>query len=421
MLNDWIVILVVLLLSAFFSAMEIAYIASSRLRIELDRKEHPLYFRISGIFLSNPGQYLSTILIGNNIALVIYSMSMATIIAMYITSNIVVETFISSIIVILFAEFLPKAVVKREPHLYLRLFAIPLLFFYLIFYPIAIICTLISRLISFLFTGKLLSDADTNGHFKLADLQDLVEDGVQQGEGENDVQASDLEMFQKALDFSDLKARDCMVPRVEIEAIDVNDGIEHLSKLFISSHYSRIPVFEESVDNIIGYVSSKSLFRKNSGDIKDLLLDIIYVPESFSAQRLLEDFIRHHKSLAVVIDEFGATAGIVTIEDIIEQIVGDIEDEHDEDDMVEKILDNQTWIFSGRQEIEYINEKYRIGIPVSDEYDTLAGWILFNSEELPEKGAKYELDGLFVEIIRAADNRISLVKLSKQSNSIGNE
>jgi len=224
---------------------------------------------------------------------------------------------------------------------------------------------------------------------------------------------SDLEMFQKALDFSDLKVRDCMVPRVEVEAADVADGLDNLRKLFISSHYSRIPIFEGNVDNIIGYASSKSLFNREITDIKQMLMEVVYVPESFSVQKLLEIFIRKRKSLAVVIDEFGATAGIVTLEDIIEQIVGDIEDEHDFDDMVERPMGEGKWVFSGRHEIEYINQKYGLEIPISDDYDTLAGWILFNSEELPESGTEYCLDGLKVKIKRASDNRISLVEIEK--------
>lgn len=413
MLTDIIVIIVVLALSAFFSAMEIAFVASSRLRIELERSGRPVFAFISRIFLSNPGQYLSTILIGNNIALVIFSMVMGGILSLYVTSNIALETLISSTIVIIFAEFLPKALAKKEPHLYLRIFAVPLLIFYVLFYPIATFCTWISVFLVWIFTGRFLKSHDSAWHFDLADLQDLVEDGVQQGKGDDEVDTEDLAMFQKALDFSELKVRDCMVPRVEVEAADIADGFDTLKKLFITSHYSRIPIFEGSVDNIIGYASSKSLFDPDITDIRQMLLEAVYVPMSFSAKKLMETFIRKRKNMAVVIDEFGATAGIVTLEDIIEQIVGEIEDEHDVEDMVERQLEDGKWIFSGRQEIEYINENYGLEIPLNDEYDTIAGWILFNCEELPETGTEYILDGLKVRIKRASDSRISLVELSR--------
>lgn len=402
-----IIIVAALFMSAFFSAMEIAYLAANRLRVELDRKQSGVYNYIVEVFLKYPGQYISTILVGNNIALVVYSLFMSTLISMVLDSqNYILDTLISTIIIIFVAEYIPKAVVKANPNLYLRNFSVPIYLFFILFYPIAKFSTIISALILRMFGLKLKGEPRIVG-FNKVDLANLVEtanDGKADNPNENEIK-----IFQNALDFSDLRARDCMLPRIDIEATDINASIDDLRQQFIKSNYSRLLVYENSIDNIIGYVNSRQLFDSPTS-IRQILRQIIYVPESALVQRLLGQFIKHHKSMAVVIDEFGGTAGIITIEDILEEIFGEIEDEHDTEYMVEKKIDDTEYIFSGRLEVEYINTEYGLDIPVSDQYDTLAGFVQFIAENIPQNGEVIVDNRFRIEILRSSGSKIRLIK-----------
>lgn len=403
------VIALSLLMSAFFSAMEIAYFSANKLRLELERKQSSIYNHIAGLFLNAPGQYISTILVGNNIALVVYSIFMSQLIQMVVGSeNYIVETILSTIVIIFTAEFIPKAVVKANPNFYLRIFAVPIYIFYLIFYPIAKLSTILSTLILRMFGLRLTGEAQIVGFGKI-DLAALVENASSDNKTDTPNE-NEIKIFQNALDFSDLRVRDCMLPRVDIQAVDVEEEIETLQKLFIKTHFSRVPVYEGSIDNIIGYVNSRSLFQKPE-NIRQILRSMIYVPESAVVQKLLGQFIKSHKSMAIVIDEFGGTAGLVTIEDILEEIFGEIEDEHDADYLVEKQINDKEYILSGRLEVEYLNSEYGIGIPESDHYETLAGLILYTSENVPQVGEVIEIGNLTLKIVRASSSKITMVEL----------
>lgn len=406
------IILLSLLMSAFFSAMEIAYFSANKLRLEIERKQSTLYNYIAGIFLRRPGQYISTILVGNNIALVVYSLFMSGLIQELIgRESYIVDTLISTVIIIFTAEFIPKAVVKANPNTYLRLFALPIYLFFLLFYPVARFTTTLSTLILRLFGLRLTGEAQIVGFDKI-DLAALVESASSDNKSEMPNE-NEIKMFQNALDFSDLRVRTCMLPRVEIQALEIGDSIEDLRKIFIKTHFSRVPIYEGTIDNIIGYANSRSLFRQPS-TIRDILREIIYVPESAPIQGLLGQFIKSHKSMAIVIDEFGGTAGVITIEDILEEIFGEIEDEHDSDYLVEKQMSPDEYILSARLEVEYLNSEYNIGIPESDHYETLAGLILYTSEKVPMVDEIIEIGDLTIKILRATSSRISVVELRKK-------
>ena len=409
-------IIAMLILSAFFSAMEIAYLSSNRLKLEIDRKSHKTFSKIVSVFNRNPGQYVTTILVGNNIALVVYSLQMTVLLASIFggwaeenqRTSFVVETIISTIVIIFTAEFLPKAVVKANPNFYLRYFSVPIYFFYILLYPIAKFSTGLSSIMLRIFGLKVNNQRGTDTFNKI-DLAHLVEDASVEIESEP-ASDDDLKLFQKALDFSELKVRHCMVPRIYMETIDVNQSIERLQALFTETRYSRIPVYEGTIDNIIGYVTSKSLFRSPK-TIREVLIKVDYVTEGMMVERLLSSFIKHHQSLAIVIDEFGGTAGMITIEDILEEIFGEIEDEHDESEMVEKCIDSTHYVLSCRLEIDYLNEKYDFEIPTSDEYDTMSGFIQFNNEGMPSHGQSLTIGNLKFDVLKKSGSKLELVKL----------
>lgn len=410
-----IIIAIALLLSAFFSGMEIAFLSSNKLRLEIERKQSKTYDHIASLFLKAPGQYISTILVGNNIALVIYSIFMSSLyVSVTGSSNYALETLISTLIIIFTSEFLPKAVVKANPNFYLRHFAIPLYGFYIIFYPLSRFATLLSTLLLRLM-GKRVTPAPQTAEFGKVDLATLVEEaagGEESDEEEKEDNDQRIRLFQNALDFSEQRVRDCMVPRTDIEALEVSSSVDDLRHLFVTTGYSRVPIYDGTIDNIIGYANHKSLFR-NPATIREVLRQPLYVPETMSQQKLLGALIHDHKSMAIVIDEFGSTAGLVTLEDLLEQIFGEIEDEHDADYLVEKQINDNEYILAGRLEIDHLNESYRLGIPESDRYDTLAGYILDQSEDIPRPGDIIKADGLKIKILRTSRTRIELVQLTK--------
>lgn len=403
-----ITVVAMLVLSAFFSGMEIAFTSANKLRLELEKKQSSVYNYIASLFQRNKGQYISTILVGNNIALVVYSISMSLLIQHFMGgASYFVETLISTLVIIFTAEFLPKAAVKANPNFYLRIFAVPLLIFYMLFYPLSRFSTILSTLILKICGIKIDRQVQMGGFDKI-DLAALVENS---NDAKSDLEnENEIKMFQNALDFSDLRVRDCMVPRIDIEAVEDDCSLEELRKLFIKTHFSRIPVYHGTIDSIIGYVNSRQLFT-NPDNIAQMLRETIYVPESAMVQKLLSQFIKQRKSLAIVIDEFGGTAGMITIEDILEEIFGEIEDEHDSDYLVEKQISDREFILSGRLEIDYLNQEFGLDIPESDHYDTLAGYILFTSENLPKVGDVLYIGKLKIKILRASSSRISMVEL----------
>lgn len=421
-----IVVAIMVMLSAFFSGMEIAFLNKNRLRLEIDRKQSRMFDYIAGLFSRHQGQYITTILVGNNIALVLYSMCLSLLLreaarAMGWTSmqegSILLETIIPTIIIIFLGEYLPKSIFRNNPNFYYRYLSPVMYFFYIILYPITRATTMLSYGMLRL-AGNKANGAERQVEFDRSDLESLLENNNSQ---ESATEAdNDIKMFQNALDFADLRVRDAMVSRVDVEAVDIDDcTMEELTKKFVDTMYSRIFVWRDSIDNIVGYVNSKSLFERPKS-IEDALMKVDYVAETLPLQDLLTQFTKNKSNIAVVIDEFGGTAGIISLEDVLEQIFGEIEDEHDKPDMVEKKISDKEFVFSCRLDVEYINEKYSLYIPESEEYDTLAGYIISRYEELPTAGTVMEFDGLRIKILSTTRSRIELARveiIDKNSSS----
>ena len=419
MIISVVLILLTLLLSAFFSGMEIAFLSKNRLKLEIDRKQSRMFDFIAGLFARHPGQYITTILVGNNIALVVYSLYMSLLLRglagacgwteIHDRGSVLLETGVSTLIILFAGEFIPKSIFRNNPNFYYRFFA-PLIYaFYIILYPLARLTTVISYCILRLF-GRRAVEGQTVEVFDKADLASLLDansaDGDARHEGDNEIK-----IFQNALDFADLRVRDCMVPRIDIEAVDIDaTSIDDLTARFVESKYSRIFVWRESIDNIIGYVNSKSLFTRPSR-IEDVMIQVDYVAETMPLQSLLGKFTRRKRNVAVVIDEFGGTAGIISLEDVLEQIFGEIEDEHDISDLTEKQVGEHEYVFSCRLEVEYLNEKYNLGIDESDEYDTLAGYIIYHYEGIPAAGESVDLGRMQIRILRTTRSRIELARV----------
>ena len=418
MLTSLIIILVTLLFSAFFSGMEIAFTSKNRLKLELDRKQNRLFDRIAAIFERCQGQYLTTILVGNNIALVIYSLFMSHLLrdlfalagwdAMAQNGSVLIETAVSTLIIIFMGEFLPKSIFKNNPNFYYRFFAPIIYLIYLVLYPIARLTTLLSQGILWVLGHKTQPDAPI-AHFNHDDLAALLNTNSEP----QDDPDNELKLFQNALDFADLRVRDCMVPRIDVEAVDVeHTTIEELTERFVESKYSRLFVYRNNLDNIIGYVNLKSLFLAPKS-VEEVMMKVDFVPETMPLQALLQTFIRNHSNIAVVIDEFGGTAGIISMEDVLEEIFGEIEDEHDEAEEIEKQVGDEEFVLSCRLEVEYLNEKYNLEIEESKEYDTLAGLIIYHYEGIPTAGQTLVIGKLQIRILRTTRSRLELARVKK--------
>lgn len=400
------VIAVMLLFSAFFSGMEIAFLGRNRLREEIDRKQNPMFNHIADLFARNAGNYITTILVGNNIALVIYSMFMSQLLLqLFDMENALAQTIVSTVVILFIGEYIPKSVVRRNPNFYYSFFAPVIYLLYIILYPITRFSTILSYGLIRL-TGTRIESRNEPSEFNRDDLASLVEADNVEVDSEDE---EDIRLFQNALDFADLRVRDCMVQRVDIEAVDLETtSIAELTERFVETNYSRIFVWHDTIDNIIGYVNSKSLFEKPES-ISDVLIKTIYVAETMPLQAMLETFTKRKASIAVVIDEFGGTAGIISLEDVLEQIFGDIEDEHDVQELVEKVVGDGEWIFSSRLEVEYLNERYELSIPESDEYDTLAGYIISEHGSIPHEGESFDTRHFGVKILKREGSRLDLV------------
>ena len=415
-MNNVIIILLSLVFSAFFSGMEIAFVSSNKLRLELDIKQGYLTSRVISIFTTRPGDYIATMLVGNNISLVIYGILMAILleplISHYTSSEstiLIIQTIISTLIILFTAEFLPKTIFRLSPNTALRAFAIPVLVFYILLYPVTKLTIAISGFILHNFMRVPRNKKAQPNVFGKIDLDNLVNES----NAERDQQADpeqEIKLFQNALDFSNVKLRDCMVPRTEIVAFDESVSMEELQSKFIETGLSKILIYRESTDNIIGYINSKELF-KNPSDLQSMIMSLPIVPETMPANKLLQSFIKDHKSISVVVDEFGGTSGIVTMEDILEEIIGEIEDEHDTSELTEDKLNEQEYIFSARHEIDYLNEKYRLNIPELDDYETLAGLILFHYESIPKINDRIHIEGFVIRILDVSETRIELIHL----------
>lgn len=417
MLSICLVVLISLLVSAFFSGMEIAFLSSNKLKLEIEKKKSSVFGFIADLFAKYPGQYITTILVGNNIALVVYSLQMSALIRYLLSlagipagsgGAFAVETIVSTVVIIFVAEFIPKAVVRLNPTSYYKTFAVPVYFFYLLFFPLAKLTTLVSIGILKL-AGLPLKRDQSIASFDREDLAHLLDEAAE--DNESNQTDKDIRLFQNALDFSESSVRDCMVPRVDIEGVERHRSVEEATQQFIGTQFSRLPVYEDTIDNIIGYVTTKSLFRYPK-TIDEIINKVDYVPESMPAQRLLTTFIKKRHSMAVVIDEFGGTAGLVTLEDILEEIFGEIEDEHDSQDLVEKKVNDSEYLFSVRLEIDYINEKYRLGLPESEAYDTLAGYVIDRFQGIPSVGETILADNKRIKVLRTDASRLELLRVT---------
>lgn len=419
MADEVIIILISLIFSAFFSGMEIAFISSNKLRIEVDRKKGVLGSKIISFFTDNTRQYIATMLVGNNIALVIYGIVMAILLEPFIavitqseSLILAVQTILSTLIILITAEFLPKTLFSINPNIALKVFVFPILFFYILLYPITKLIIALSNLVFRAFRG--FPENDTNGSsvFGRVDLNHLVSEHKYKEQYELDDE-HEIRIFQNALDFSNVKLRDCMIPRTEIVALEDNCSVEDLKQRFIETGLSKILIYKESTDNVIGYINARTLFKSPS-EIHALINSMPIVPESMPAKKLLQSLIKQQISIALVVDEFGGTSGIVTIEDILEEIFGEIEDEHDTSEFTEEQISEYEFMFSGRLEIDYLNDKYRLNIPEKDEYETLAGFILYHHENIPGINDRLEIESFIVKILDVSETRIELLQLTKK-------
>lgn len=417
-MNLYLLILLTILLSAFFSGMEIAFVSANKLRLELDKQSEPFTSRILKFVTANGGQYIATMLVGNNIALVIYGIAFATLLEpffqLYFQSDLFIlllQTIVSTLIILVFAEFLPKTLFRIFPNTLLNLFSVPLAFFYVVFYPITRFSIGITN-----FLLKILLKTDVNKHkqnlvFSRIDLDEFVNETDNPGTEKKENVETEIKLFKNALDFSKVKLREIMVPRTEIKMLEISSSIDELRQTFVDTGYSRILYFNENIDNIIGYVHSSIMFQ-NPKSIEPFIKKVLIVPESMPANKLLSTFIQEHRSIAIVVDEFGGTSGMVTSEDILEEIFGEIEDEHDTRDIIEKRISETEFIFSGRSEIDLLNEKYFINLPETEEFETLAGFILFHHESIPTINSLINIGKFHFKILKATNTKIELVKLT---------
>lgn len=406
-----IIIIVTLLLSAFFFGMEAAFACANRLKLEMERKQKGVFGYIADIFIENPGQFVTAMLTGGTIALVAFSLYTSALVRLLFDMGTgagarVVETLVAAALFIVAGRFIPATLASLVPNAWLKVFAIPAFAMYIILYPVAKLASWLSYGIARLAGIKAGKDGYAKG-FERADLENLLEENDSEVREERE---SEIKIFRNALDFADLRVRDCMIHRVDIEAVDADTTVEEITRRFIESQYSRIFVWEGSIDNIIGYVNLKSLFSEPR-TIRDCMIPVRYAAESMSAGKLLEEFTGKKVSVAVVIDEFGGTAGIVSIEDILEEIFGEIEDEHDTPEMTEKQLSANEWVLSSRLEVEYLNAKYGMGIPESDEYDTLAGFIIYHGNGIPAAGKTVTIGDKHIRILKSSSSKLELVKM----------
>lgn len=414
MFNAIFFLFVALVFSAFFSAMEIAFLASNRLKIEVDKTKGTLLSKLQTIFYRNESKIIAFILLGNNVSLVVYGISAAKLLGPILmgwgieseAGLLLLQTLFSTILVLVAAEFIPKSLVQYSPNRFLKIGTFPLFILYLIlFVPTHIILA-----ISWAVLKAFGYDQKTNQKvFSKVDLEHFVDDISERMDSE-EVSSEDMNLLKNALDFSNVKARDCMIPRTEIIAVDIDDSLDTVMQLFIAKGLSKVIIYRDSIDNIIGYVHSYDLF-KSPQSIKQILLPIHFVPSVTTGEELLSKFTEQSGNIAIVSDEYGGTAGIVTLEDVIEEIFGEIEDEHDKDDLVEDKVSETHYRFSARVEIDYLNEQYQLNIPESEDYETLGGLILFELANIPEKKSKLKMDGFSFVVEEVTDRRIEIVSV----------
>ena len=411
-------LIITMAFSAFFSGMEIAFASSNKLRFEMG-KENNFSTKILTVFYKNPNNFISTMLVGNNIALVIYGILMAEIIEQYILAGIitneallvVIQTLISTLIILITGEFLPKTLFKINPNFTLKIFCVPTYVCYLVLYPISKFSAMLSTTILRLAVKKIKKE-DSEKAFSKVDLDYLIESSIDETDKKNEIEP-EIQIFRNVLDFTNIKVKDCMIPRTEIIAVETGTPKKEIMRVFVDSGLSKIIVFRDNKDNIIGYIHSSEMFNTQNEWEKNIK-SIPVVPESMGANKLMKLLMQQKKSLAVVVDEFGGTSGIIALEDLVEELLGDIEDEHDNKNTVAKAISDNEYILSGRLEIEEINEKFNLDLPESDEYQTLGGLILNEYQRIPKAHENIAIGKFQFNIIKATSTKIELVKLKIQ-------
>ncbi|MBC5836877.1 hemolysin family protein [Flavobacterium muglaense] len=409
------IIIICLILCAFFSGMEIAFISSNKIYLEIEKKQNNFLSRILTKLTEKPSKFIATMLIGNNIALVVYGFFMGDLLMNWVDSlafhlsdlsNLFLQTFLSTLIVLITAEFMPKVFFQIYANVLIKFFAIPAYFFYQLFYFISTFFIWVS---DFILKKFFRTDGDQiQLYFSKVELGNYITEQMSTVE-DNDEVDSEIQMFQNALEFSGVKARDVMSPRTELVAIDLHDSIDALKEMFIETGYSKIVVYENSFDEIVGYVHSFDLFKKPKS-IKSVVIPVEFVPETIFIKDVMNLLTKKRKSVAVVLDEYGGTSGIVTIEDIVEELFGEIEDEHDSDEeLIEKELAEDSYLFSARFDVEYLNQNYKLSIPESDSYGTLGGFIVDFTKEIPLKGEEITIGNYHFVIEEATNKKIELV------------
>lgn len=407
-------ILITMVFSAFFSGMEIAFVSSNRMLAEMDKDKNGLTQRLLALFYAHPNGFVSTMLVGNNIALVIYGILIARLFdntifhGMDAAFTVPADTVLSTLIVLFTGEFLPKTLFKANPNRLLAVFSPIAYICYVLLWPISKFSTFLSKILLRLMGLKMDSENNDEGFSKI-DLDYLVQSSIDNAEKESDIN-DEVKIFQNALDFSDTKVRDCMVPRTEIQAVEVSATLEELRQKFVESGNSKIIVYREDIDHIEGYIHSSELFR-NPKHWQEHVRSLPFVPETMQAQKLMQIFLQQKKTLGVVVDEFGGTSGLVSLEDIVEEIFGDIEDEHDSTKYIAKKKENGDYVLSARLEIDKVNELFGLDLPESDEYMTVGGLILHEYQSFPKLNEVIRIDKYEFKIIKSTSRKIELVEL----------
>ena len=408
-------IAVTMALSAFFSGMEIAFVSSNRMLAEMDREDNGLSGKIISVFYSHPNGFVSTMLVGNNIVLVVYGILVARLFDSTIFSSlddgmkVTADTLLSTLVILFTGEFLPKILFKNNANRLLSVFSVPAYLFYILLWPISRFSTLMSKCLLRIVGIRMEAEADDEG-FSKVDLDYLVQSSIENAHSDEEIN-EEVKIFQNALDFSDCKVRDCMVPRTEVNAVDVNDcTVDELMQKFVESGNSKIIVYEGDIDHIIGYIHSSEMFR-NRDNWRQCVCKMPFVPETMAAQKLMHIFLQQKKSLGVVVDEFGGTSGIVSLEDIVEEIFGDIEDEHDSTKYIATQVGDNEYMLSARLEIDKVNELFDLGLPESDDYMTVGGYILHEYQSFPKLNEVITIGRYEFRIIKSTMTKIELVKL----------
>ena len=417
------VIITCLLLSAFFSGMEIAFVSSNRIYLEIEKLQVGLTSKVLKKITENPSRFIATMLLGNNIALVVYGIFMGDRILQLFFPNTLLtgdaslkivfyQTLISTGIILLTAEFLPKVFFQLYANTFIKIFALPVALFYYLFYPITF---LIIELTDVILKRFLNTETDQiQLSFSKIELGNYIEEQLESAHDKESLD-SEIQIFQNALDFSEVKTREAMVPRAEVIAVEESTSLDEITDLFISTGLSKIPVYKENIDHILGYVHAFEMMKKPKG-IKNILMPVAYVPETMLVNDVLKLLTRQHKSIAVVIDEYGGTSGIVTVEDIVEELFGEIEDEYDTVEHVEKQIGEGVYDFSARLEVDYLNQKYNLSLPESEYYETIGGMIAYNIGQIPAKGEEIELSPYVLKIKKVSATKIEQIILSKLEN-----